>query len=554
MFVMSCKDSDILNKPQNNLNSNSRIGVTKEKYSDNEMVLGKKLEIPYSLNVVEKAQNTLRNKNTSFKSINIKENYLYVRLLPKTQEEYDLINADSTIHTFEHPLDYEVVKQGNIYKDPNLMNANFQYIYCVIPVDKQFKQVTTEVLDKLYIPFGSGGKDEKSKSLKNKKDNNLTLLDDEILESTGYKIKNKSGKTTDWNPKGKIRVTTNFQLDNNFEPVEGCRVRTTKALVVTYDAITNESGDFYIDHSYWNISEVNYDIKWERADFDITVGTAFQTQAYFNGPKQKGDWNLDITASGTYLNALYAYAHKAAHYYYYKNDLIGIQAPPTTIPRSPIWGIAGLLIPNRMHLGVDANGNRAHYFNFNTLWSSSQIKLSFYAKEFVVPEDVFGTTCHELAHASHWSLGYTTADYILNANFNRKLTESWAQCVGWYMAAKYFSSERNTPFLTNPYPQNVGFNVATSQSRQSDSGDLNYLSHWRTTDNNSYYTTAFIDLIDNLNQNNCQETANNYSLRELERILSQCPTNWYSYRNKLESTTANPSEAQAMYIFNYYHN
>jgi hypothetical protein len=76
---------------------------------------------------------------------------------------------------------------------------------------------------------------------------------------------------------------------------------------------------------------------------------------------------------------------------------------------------------------------------------------------------------------------------------------------------------------------------------------------WQSNNNTSYYKTAFIDLIDNLNQSHCQETASNYSIRDLEVVLVQCPKNWYSYRNKLESTTANPSEAQAMYIFNYYH-
>jgi hypothetical protein len=534
-----------LKKPQNN--SNLRIGVSQEKYSDDEMVLGKKLEIPYSLTVVEKAQSALKSKNPSYKSTVVKENYLYVRLLPKTQEEYDLVNSDSTIHTFDHPLDYEIVKQGNKYKDSNLGDANFQYIYCVIPVDKQFKKVAAEVLDRLYIPFGSGGKDEKSKSLKNKKDNNLTLLDDEILESTGYKIKNKNGKTADWNPKGKIQVTTNFQTDSNFEPVEGCRVRTTKALVVTYDAITNESGDFYINHSYWNISEVNYDIKWERADFDITVGTAFSTQAYFNGPKQKGDWNLNITAGGTYLNTLYAYAHKAANYYYYKNNLIGIQAPPSTAPRSPILfgGVASLLIPSRMHIGVDANNQRSHYFNFNSLWASSQIKCSFSGNN-IGPTNVFATTIHELAHASHWSLGYTTADYAIGANYNRKLAESWAQAIGWYVTAKYFNvATRNLSHITNPYPQNIASNVIEHESWQNTP-----ITVWQTND--EYYTSAFIDLIDNFSQPTLPESASNYSLSQLELALFLSPKNWYSYRNTLESLTSNPSEAQAMWIFNNY--
>jgi hypothetical protein len=523
------------------------------------MVLGKKLEIPYALNVVERVQNSLKTKNTKYKSIEVKENYYYVRFLPKNAEEYDLINTDSTIHTFDHPLDYEVIKQGNKYKDALLKDSNYQYIYCVIPTDKKVKQVQMDILERLYIPFGSGGKDKMSKTLKDKKDENLTLLDDEILHSTGFKLKTKNAKTNDWYPKGRIRVSDNFSNDASFVPVEGCKVRTTKALVVTYDDITLEDGTFYINHSYWNISSVNYDIKWERADFDITVGTAFATQAYFNGPHQTGDWNLDITASGTYVNCLYAWTHKAAHYYYYKHYLIGIQPPPTNVSRASIfYGLAGVLLPTRMHLGVKDDGSRAHYFNFNSLWNSAQIKMGYQAYSVTSTtyrphELVFGTTIHELAHASHWSLGYSTADYILNANFNRKLTESWAQAVGWFVTAKYFNlASRNVSFLTNPYPQNISSDVALWESRQGDFWTDNYVSNWRLEDNNSYYTTAFIDLIDNLNQTHCQENANNYSLKDLELVLAQTPKNWFSYRDKLEATTSNPSEAQAMYIFNYY--
>ena len=104
--------------------SNARTINEAKSYSDDDLVLGKKLEIPYKLAIVEKSQNTLKSKNKNYKPIKIEENYYYVRLLPKNEEEYDMINSDSTINTFDHPLDYEIIKQGNKYKDPQFKTVN----------------------------------------------------------------------------------------------------------------------------------------------------------------------------------------------------------------------------------------------------------------------------------------------------------------------------------------------------------------------------------------------------------------------------------------------
>ncbi|MFN7100783.1 MAG: hypothetical protein ACK4M4_10445, partial [Flavobacterium sp.] len=124
-------ENDIANLDQTNHSNVQTIDDLKP-YSDDELVLGKKLEIPYKLSIVEKSQNNLKSKNKDYKPIKIEENYYYVRFLPKNEEEYDLINSDPTINTFDHPLDYEIIKHGNKYKDPQFKNSKYSYIYCVI--------------------------------------------------------------------------------------------------------------------------------------------------------------------------------------------------------------------------------------------------------------------------------------------------------------------------------------------------------------------------------------------------------------------------------------
>lgn len=539
LIVFNCKDKfqpDEILRETTFVNSSNSLSNAKINYSDDEMVLGKKLEIPYKISNVEKSQSSLKTSSKEYKPIKIVENYYYVRLLPKNEEEHNLINSDSTINTFNHPLDYEVVKQGNKYKDPSLKESKYSYIYCVIPVDKKFNGVKTDILERLYIPFGSGANDEFSKKLAKQEDSNLKELEEEILVSTGFITKNKKAKTNAWYPRGRIRVSSGGPFSSNasvFIPVEGCKVRSTKGLVVTHTTLTENDGTFFINESYWNISNVNYDIKWERADFDIRSGT--YGQAYFNGPHQSGDWNCDITSNGTYLNYLYAWAHKAANRYYYHNNEYGILPPPGVNQVSALWGfgIVRLLLPHRMHIGVSDSGNRSHYYDFNDNWLAAEIAVKMGTNAATV--DIFATTIHELAHASHWSLGYNTADYSLNANHNRRLAESWAQAVGWFVTARYFGLE----------PQNAGANIITGESRQGFS-----LAQIQVSD--FYYTPAFIDLIDNFNQGDPNDQANNYTLSELEATLAQCPKNWYAYRDKLAERTNNPSETQAIWIFNNY--
>lgn len=110
-----CEQKEVSELADVNQNLTGDVSTT-EANLDGEMVLGKKLQIPYALAIVENAQNQLKSKSPNFKPIKVKENYLYVRFTPKSEAEYDLINTDSTLNTFNHPLDYEIIKGGSTYK------------------------------------------------------------------------------------------------------------------------------------------------------------------------------------------------------------------------------------------------------------------------------------------------------------------------------------------------------------------------------------------------------------------------------------------------------
>ena len=110
LLNQSCKENDLIsstNDVRDLVNKNGRISIDQvaKKELDQEMILGEKLKIPYEIKNVRKVHDSLKIIDKSFKPFNIKENYYYVRFKPKNIEEYDTINNDSTLNTFNHPLD-----------------------------------------------------------------------------------------------------------------------------------------------------------------------------------------------------------------------------------------------------------------------------------------------------------------------------------------------------------------------------------------------------------------------------------------------------------------
>lgn len=242
-------------------------------------------------------------------------------------------------------------------------------------------------------------------------------------------------------------------------------------------------------------------------------------------------WNLDIQETGTPLSYAYAHVHRAAYTYYSNYNSYGIQPPPPPEYMQIVYNA------DKLHINVNDNNNRSHYFDFNSSWDAAQVKCS-YNLSTDDSRKIFGTAIHELAHVSHWSLGFSTANYL---NFNSsKLAESWAQCVGWYVTKDIYSSITNYAQPWNDFDatQLASLNQGTFIS-------------------NDRYTPLFIDLIDDYNQSiqgfgRPYDSAVGYSLGQLEEFLSHEPNNWTSYRNYLRDNSSNTTENDALYLFDIY--
>lgn len=521
-------------------NSNARTTDSKKTDSDDEMVLGKKLENPYSLKNMEKAFNSLKGKGLKINLDKIQSNYFYVRLLPKTDDEYNLINSDPSIDTYEYPLDYEILKQGNKFRDKAVGNNKFTWVYCAIPKTKKFDQkIKMEIIDELFLPFGNGIEPETD--LERKEGGSLKAIEEESMILTGNKKNsNKNGRIADWYASGRIRVwddrlnynfsTNTYQAGAGYVPVPQCDVRANRWFT-TKSILTDDSGNFFINHGWGNGDEVNYSIKWERADFDIRSGN--YGQAYYNGPTILYQWNLDINETETPDNYMYAHVHRAANIYYYKNTY-GVISPP----KSNVFNL------NRIHLGTNTGSNRSHYFAFNSAWSAAEVRLIFNLSN-DDSRGIFSTTIHELTHAAHWTLGMSYGAYCTNAGQAARLAESWAQMVGWYITKQIYG------------PAGLNFTLNDEDALQSRTYTTMSANGNCISNNAPWYTPLFIDLVDNYNQNSWSSTypidnTNGYTLQQLQTFLILRPTNWYMYRDYLKDNSSNPTENAAVQMFSDY--
>ncbi len=374
------------------------------------------------------------------------------------EEEWGILKSDTTIVWYDYPLDYEIINLGTTYHDPSLPENAITWQYCVVPVGYNMPDIQHELLYEVYIPEKDENTGLKSSATTKQF---LLALEHESVKLTGNLSENENGfKSTtgllpaEWTPKGTIKVwddvigsTTSYtQVFDHWEyydcdegdpiqaaqagqrvilpPEDQCQraVYRYESTTVTGSYIpliqatvharwfTHIESDLTDNNGYFETSkfnyEVNYAIKWQRADFEIREGLI--GQAWYNGPKKKGDWNLNIPG-GNSMSRMYATIHRAAYDYFYNNPF-GIQTPPNLAIGAFDWE------------NVDPQGDSAPWLNWIGLVNIRIFKPSRLSR------DLYATTIHELAHASHWKLigGYPYATSLATI-----VAESWARGVQW---------------------------------------------------------------------------------------------------------------------------
>ena len=474
LLIYSCQNDDFFDESQGNQNELSIF---------NDIVLGKKLENPYSVTNMKKALTNLKHhQKRSVKSmdnfnINVETTHLYVKFIPKDEEDLSILKKDSTLILYSYPLDYEILEGTGYYRDPEVPEGQPTYQYCAIKVNKVLPQeVESEILEELFIPEKDSDTASKNRKAQFSSQNIYALVDESLKITNNLKESENNSKlfarSSEWRPAGTIRVwdenigtttTTirvfshweyydcdqeeieyiiglapikkcrqavyryeNVVIDGSYVGVEGVKVRARRWFT-THRGIANSSGYYSCDGTFKR--PANYSIDWERYDFALRDG--WLNGATYNGPKKIGDWNLNLRDD---KQAYYATIFRAAHHYYYK-DIKGLRRPP----KNSFWHTQ-LKIRAYLENVSDEGSLGTHNSGWRAFGLHSPIKIYTYKRQ---ARDTYITTIHELTHASHWEM-----DRNLFRDTDTKVKESWARGVQWELGRMTYPNYLGRGFST----------------------------------------------------------------------------------------------------------
>lgn len=154
--------------------------------------------------------------------------------------------------------------------------------------------------------------------------------------------------------------------------------------------------------------------------------------------------------------------------------------------------------------------------------------------------NLFAVTVHELAHVSHWRIGYNTTQYLID-HFTEGayLPESWATGVEYTVTNRVYPSGGDYDF-----PYNFNKQYWTLERIKSESEG---------------YTPIVIDMIDTENQyltwgsTRPNDRVHGYTLKQLEDALPGAFGSWWSWRTRIRSMYNNPTENEELdYLFREY--
>lgn len=369
-----------------------------ETLSHDMIVLGRQLEDPYSVTNISKALQSLY--PTRAGDVDVRTTHLYVRFLPESDEQYEKLEGMG-LELIDHPVDYEIVKDGDYYHDPLVPEDDITWQYAVVDPDFEFpRDVRYEILDRCHITehdVVSRASDDGIDWLAVEEESfrltgNAALLCDRTVTRGG------SNK-----PSGRITIEDE-RLEGMVEGVKGVRV-ACNVFVKIGQAYTDDQGYYSIGKSF--SSKPRYWLVFKnKKGFGIglnliLVGGSMSTL----GKHSSAGCDKHITAKSdrglfsrcVVNNAVWDYFEGC------KTDKLSMKAPPSNIR---IWIFRNLSSSSAVMMqhgaGIDNTkvGKLLGEYSSIIKWFLPDITLGI--KDRYDYASIYAATVHELAHASHF--------------------------------------------------------------------------------------------------------------------------------------------------------
>ena len=305
LLLVSCEDrsEDFFNSENSESLTSSNTTISQEQLTP--IILGEKLENPFSVENMQKALNSLLEESNKLEGTGIsKRNAAMLTISPTDwyicfkvdSTQFNTLISDTTLTLSQVPLDCEIIQHGDYLED--FQNSEIKNLYTVVkPGYTNPNGIDFEILDEIFIPenseyyYDEDNEDvieKRSLSANSFNDNFVNLLlkkafintdNERFLANTSQLEKRQliQGKKTSYYPEGKI----SYQTHNGYEPVKGVKIVMWRWFR-RIEAITDENGYFK------SKTKLN----------KILIGN--NVQYYMNMTGQNGDqkWHLDTNLFG----------------------------------------------------------------------------------------------------------------------------------------------------------------------------------------------------------------------------------------------------------------
>lgn len=359
------------------------------------IVLGKKLDDPYSVKNVTKALESLY--PTKADRVDVTPTDVYVRFLPKTEAEYQKL-VDAGYDLMDHPLDYQILQDGDYYHDPALDEEDITWQYAVIPHGEAFPEgVEYEVLDDCYIPE-SGTRSEDG-------------IDWEAVERESFRLTGNemclAPVTRGSAEKPSGRVTVIDDEANGGQPfgVSGVTV-VCNVFVKFATAYTDRDGYYKMDRKF--SAKPRYRLMFKNKEgfaigFNKVIAPASMSALGQGAPSGMDvtvtkDSDVKLWRRTVVNNAAYDYIARCG-----EGDM-NITRPPKNLR---IWifknATASSAVMMRQGAVIDNALVRSFLGDYAGLLKSFLPDITLGLKDQMSYSSIYSETCHELAHASHFA-------------------------------------------------------------------------------------------------------------------------------------------------------
>lgn len=360
------------------------------------IVLGKQLDDPYSVRNMTKAVESLYPTKAG---VSLTATDMYVRFLPESDEQMTTLLGSGLV-LIDHPLDYQIIRDGDYYHDPLVGDGKITWQYAVVPADfKMPSGVRCEILDECYIPDAMITKADGLDWDAIEKEAFRLTGNEDMLEAV-----TKAGKTSS-SPKGRITIVDPDANGGKAFGVAGVTV-LCNTFVKFATAYTDRDGYYEMTAKF--SSDVRYRLMFRnQLGFGIGLNLLLvpaSTSAL--GKTTPEGIDCEISASSDRKLFSRAAVNNAVYDYFQRcnEEDLDIAAPPKDIRLWLFQNLRSSSTPMLRHGTLLDQGLFAKY-----LGKYSAI-ISLFLPDITVGLDdadsyshIYSITCHELAHASHFS-------------------------------------------------------------------------------------------------------------------------------------------------------